>query len=574
MIPLHRLWSVCMLSLVIFGLVVTRLGYLQIYCHASLSEKAAKERVHHAIEIPRGAIFDRSGHVLAMTITGGSCFADPKRIKNPAMVARALAPVLNLPANTLEAKLRQRRRFVWLGRRLDPERTQSLRDLALPGITVVTESKRFYPEEALASQVLGIVGADHDGASGVEQAANGWLSGRSTPFLFASWNLSNAQAALARGGELTPRSIVLTLDRTLQYIVEQELSTQMQTSRARSGTIIVEDPQTGEILAMATAPTFNPNLWGAHHGDTGYSLELLKNSAVEKVVEPGSTFKLVTAAAALDQHIVDLHDTFFCENGSWQIRGRTIHDHEKDGWLTFTDVISHSSNIGTAKVAQRVGSDTLFRYARAFGFGMPTGCGLPGEGDGILRNPRSWNPASLATIAFGQEVGVTPLQMVNAYSVVANGGLLLEPRMYKGIVDEDGIYREWKPRVPVRRVISSKTVAELRQILKEVVDHGTGKEAHVDGYSIAGKTGTAQIIDPQTHQYYSDRYLASFCGIAPVESPRLVIGVFLEDPRGSYYGGSEAAPVFARIVRDAVKYLHIEPRDIGPVAFAHTLDHF
>ncbi len=221
----------------------------------------------------------------------------------------------------------------------------------------------------------------------------------------------------------------------------------------------------------------------------------------------------------------------------------------------------------------KLGPENLFRYARAFGFGMPTGCGLPGAGNGILRNPRSWNKGSLATIAFGQEVGVTPLQMVNAYAVVANGGLLLEPRLYKGLIDEKGIYQEWQARKPIRRVISTKTVAALRRILKEVVDHGTGKAAHVDGLTIAGKTGTAQKIDPLTHQYSTDRYLASFCGFAPVDSPRLVVGVFLDDPRTSYWGGSEAAPLFARIVRDAVSYLHLETQDVGPVAFAHTLTH-
>ncbi len=261
MIPLHRLWSVCMGSLLVFTLVVGRLGYLQIYRHASLLQRAEKEHTLHYVEIPRGAIFDRAGHVLAMSIGGGSCFADPKRIKNPAATARALAPILAMPPATLEAKLRQHRRFVWLARRLDPERTQQVHDLAASGISVVTESKRFYPEETLAAQVLGIVGGDHEGASGVEQAADGWLSGRSTPFTFASWSLSKSQGHFTTKGDTIPRSVVLTLDRTLQYIVEQELATQMQMSRAKSGTVIVEDPQTGEILAMATAPSFNSTSW-------------------------------------------------------------------------------------------------------------------------------------------------------------------------------------------------------------------------------------------------------------------------------------------------------------------------
>jgi len=406
----------------------------------------------------------------------------------------------------------------------------------------------------------------------VEQAADEWLSGRATPYTFASWSLSK-DATRFPAKDATPRSVVLTLDRTLQYIVEQELAAQMRMSRAKSGTVIVQDPHTGEILAMATAPSFNPNLWGAPHADTGYTLDSLKNFAVERVVEPGSTFKLITAAAAIDQHVVNPRDTFFCENGNWQIKGRTIHDHEKEGWLTFTEVISKSSNIGTAKVALRLGQDNLFRYARAFGFGMPTGCGLPGDGSGILRNPKTWSPSSLPTIAFGQEVGVTPLQMVNAYSVIANGGMLLEPKLYKGVIDEDGVYREWETRSAIRRVVSQKTVTALKSILRDVVDRGTGKAAAVEGLTVAGKTGTAQKIDTVTRQYYSDRYLASFCGFTPVGSPRLVIGVFLDDPRTSYWGGSEAAPLFARIVRDAAAYLHLESPDLGPVAFAHTVSH-
>jgi cell division protein FtsI/penicillin-binding protein 2 len=224
-------------------------------------------------------------------------------------------------------------------------------------------------------------------------------------------------------------------------------------------------------------------------------------------------------------------------------------------------------------VALKLGPENLYRYARAFGFGMATGCGLPGDGTGILRNPHTWQSGSLATVAFGQEVGVTPLQMVNAYCVVANGGKLLEPRIYKGLVDEHGVYKEWARPKPIRCVISPRTVVELRRILQEVVEHGTGKAAHVDGITVAGKTGTAQKIDPATHQYSPDRYLASFCGFAPVDAPRIVIGVFLDEPRTSYWGGSEAAPLFSRIVHDAASYLHLKSPDVGPLAFERTIAH-
>lgn len=571
MIPLHRIWIACMGTLMAFLFVTARLGYLQIYQHAALSKRANREHAARYGETPRGAILDRFGNVMAMTLGGGSCFADPKRVKNPAATARTLAPLLDMSVAEVEAKLTQKKRFVWLARRLDPERALQVKGRSFPGIRVVTESKRFYPEESLAAHVLGVVGADHNGASGVEQAADEWLSGRSTPYAFSSLSFADDSQPLSARGETIPRSVVLTIDRSLQYIVEQELALQMQMSRAKHGAVVVQDPRTGDILAMASAPSFNPNFWGDPRAKAGYKVEMLKNMSVENVYEPGSTFKLVTAAAALDQQVVTPRDGFFCENGLWQIKGREIHDHEKDGWLTMTEVISHSSNIGTAKIAMKLGSDNLFRYARAFGFGSPTGCGLPGDGSGILRNPRVWTSGSLMTIAFGQEVGVTPLQMVNAYTVVANGGLLLEPRLFKGVVDEHGVYHEWESRKPIRRVVSAATVASMKRILTEVVEAGTGKAARVEGITVAGKTGTAQKIDAVTRRYHADSFLASFCGFAPANSPRLVIGVFLDDPRTSQWGGAEAAPLFSRIVRAAATYLRWERHEDTPLTIARSL---
>lgn len=573
MITKHRFWLMRALSLVFFALLLTRLGYLQICCHASLAQRAEREHALRLVEpSPRGAILDRAGRVLAMSLEGGSCFADPHEVKNAKETARILSPLLQVPASELQSKFSQHKRFVWLARRLDPATTQRLQEIHCPGVRVVSEMKRFYPEESLAAHVLGVIGDTQEGLSGVEQMTDPWLSGRSQDTLFKEWTFGNTVALPGnQKSELPPRSIVLTIDRTLQYIVEQELAVQMALSRPRRGTVIVEDPNTGEILAMATAPGFNPNFWGGPHGSRGDGPEKLKNPAIENVFEPGSTFKLVAAAAALEDHVAGPQERFYCENGVWEIQGRTIHDHEPENWLTFTEVISHSSNIGTAKIALRLGQDRMYRYARAFGFGMSTGIGLPGDGAGILRNPHQWRNGSLATIAFGQEVGVTPLQMVNAYTVVADGGMLLEPRLYNGFVDAQGNYFEWEKSKPIRRVISAKTVALLRSILKEVVDHGTGKAAQVAGISIAGKTGTAQKIDPSTRQYSPDKYLASFCGFAPVDHPRLVIGIFLDEPQRSYWGGSEAAPLFARILRDAAPYLHLDSPSVGPFAFSRTI---
>ncbi len=483
-------------------------------------------------------------------------------------------PICTRRRPPIKSKLTEHRRFVWLARRLDPETAEQVKALKRPGITVTTDIKRFYPEESLAAQVLGVVGDSQKGLSGVERVADSWLNGESAPSLFQQWTFGKTKfSPLETRSDLPAHSVVLTLDRPLQTIVEQELAVQMKLSRPKSGTVIIQDPQTGEILAMATAPTFNPNLWGSPEQPSDMGPEELKNPAIEHVFEPGSTFKVVTAAAALEENKVTPSDTFFCENGSWDIPGRTIHDHEKEGWLTFAQVIAKSSNIGTAKVARRLGRDPLYRYARAFGFGMPTGCGLPGDGSGILRQTKDWRLSSLETISFGQEVGATPLQMVNAYSVIANGGWLLEPRLYKGIVDQNGEYREWNPTAPIRRVVSPKTIATMKMILKGVVDDGTGKAAQVMGISVAGKTGTAQKIDPVTHQYSDAHYLASFCGFAPVEHPKLVIGVFLDEPQGSYWGGSEAAPLFARILKHAAPYLKMQPETFGPLAAARIVTH-
>ena len=470
-------------------------------------------------------------------------------------------------AGPIKARLEQKKRFVWIARRLDPSLANQLKALNLPGVFVQPEMRRFCPEESLAAHTLGVTSDEQNGLSGIELTAENWLSGKGMPFLFKQWPLKKTERTPAHDNQDWPaHSLILTIDRTLQTIVEQELAVQMKLSQPKSGTVIVQDPQTGEILAMASAPTFNPNLWGVPNAPESYGSDTLRNPNVEGVMEPGSTFKMVTAAAALEEHKVTPTDMFFCENGLWKIAGRTIHDHEKEGWISFTDVISHSSNIGTSKVAIRLGEKNLYRYARAFGFGMASGVGLPGDGTGILREPSQWHSSSLENISFGQEVGVTPLQMVNAYSALANGGQLLEPRLYKGYIDDGAHYREWETRRVVRRVISPKTAVTLREILRHVVEDGTGKAAQVSGFTVAGKTGTAQKFDTVTHQYQADRYLASFVGMVPADHPRLVVGVFLDEPQGGYYGGSEAAPLFYRIVRSAATYLHLQPGPIGLMA--------
>jgi cell division protein FtsI (penicillin-binding protein 3) len=569
----RRFSLVTLLTLGLFTVIVVRLGYLQIYRHNELASRFERSQSRHVLEQePRGAILDRTGAVLAMSIEGGACFADPRHIEKPEETAKTLSAILHIPSAGLKTKLSQKRRFVWIARRLDPATAQQIRALKITGIYVATEQKRFYPEDTLAASLLGVVGDEHDGLSGIELSADSWLRGRSTPEFFSEWTFrKHPSQDMSARHDLPTQSVVLTIDRNLQTIAEQELARQLKQSRAKGGTVIMEDPQTGEILAMASAPGFNPNLWGVPGAPADYGPEILKNPAVEKVFEPGSTYKLVTAAAALEERKVTPNDVIFCENGSWKIAGRSIHDHEREGNLTFAEVISHSSNIGTAKVAMRIGQQNLYRYSRAFGFGMPTSCGLPGDGAGILRQPSQWSGASLETISFGQEIGVTALQMVNAYSALANGGILLEPRLFRGIVKDDGEFQEWAMRQQIRRVISAPTAHTLRGVMEQVVESGTGKAARIAGIRVAGKTGTAQKINPVTRQYDEERYLASFCGFAPVENPRIVIGVFLDEPQASIWGGSEAAPMFARLLKNAAPYLKIESSTLGPLAVSRTV---
>ncbi len=561
------------ITLLLFSGILVRLAYLQLYCASDLAARAKQSHHRHQIDQdPRGAILDRHGAVLAVSIEGGACFADPKLVAHPTQAAEALADLLHRPVSEVRAKLTQKKRFVWLARRLDPATAEAVRALKMRGIQVLAEQKRFYPEESFAAHTLGVVGDNHQGLSGVELTADSWLRAKSMPSLFKDWGFrKKATGELNQRDDWPSHSVVLTLDRTLQTIADQELSRQIKMSRAKSGVVIIQNPHSGDILAMASYPTFDPNVWGMSKAPGHYGPETLKNSAVERVFEPGSTYKIVTAAAAIEERKIKPDDLVFCEYGRWKIEGRYIKDHEKDGQLTFWDVIGHSSNIGTAKVAMRLGQQGLYRYSRAFGFGMPSGCGLPGDGAGILRQVPQWSGASLETIAFGQEVGVTALQMVSAYSALANGGVLLEPRLFHGLVDQNGDYREWSARQPIRKVVSNETAATLRAMLRHVVDDGTGKAAQVPGLSVAGKTGTAQKINPETRQYDSQRYIASFCGFAPAENPKLVIGVFLDEPQASIWGGSEAAPLFSRIVRAAASYLKWQTGSIGPLAVSRTI---
>ncbi|OGR84301.1 MAG: hypothetical protein A2901_03050 [Elusimicrobia bacterium RIFCSPLOWO2_01_FULL_54_10] len=350
--------------------------------------------------------------------------------------------------------------------------------------------------------------------------------------------------------EAPKSAVTLTIDRTLQYYAEKELKAGVEEFQAKSGMILIQDPRTGDILAMASYPHFDPNILSKGTLPENFNRKWLDNPAVSHLFEPGSTLKVVTFAAALEEKAISSNEMFNCEGGKWKVAGAVINDHEPQGLLTASQVLEKSSNIGTAKVGLKLGAERFYRYVRAFGFGTRTGLPIPGETDGLFREPRKWTPQSLPVLSFGQEIGVTAVQLIGAFSAVANGGLLMEPRVTRT--------ENQAPRM-VRRVVSAKTCATLNEMMRAVVERGTGSKARVPGFTVCGKTGTAQKIDPKTRKYSDEKYVASFCGFLPAKNPALVGLVILDEPRTTYWGGETAAPVFSRVMSRAVTVLDIPP---------------
>ena len=536
-----------------FASVLGRLAYLQIWRHDELTARVEQQSSRVIQPAPRrGPILDRDGRVLVESVRTASCYADPTLLPRPEAAAHRLADLLGVSARELADKIRGADgSFVWLRRFLPVERAQAVEKVNLFGVGLKWEYQRSYPNGCLAASLLGYVGDDGRGLSGLENVFDDTLVEK-----------GEARRALkdARGRDLslTPVQeeedeawVRLTLDRTLQFIAERELEEGMVRSRAKAGVVIIQDPWTGEILALASRPpTFTP-------GERPRDLRSLTIPAAQWNFEPGSTFKVVTAAAALEEGIVRPQEVFNCERGHWKFLNRTIRDHEPKGLLTFTQCMEDSSNIGLAKVGLRLGKEKFYDYVRAFGFGARTGSEIPGEGPGLLRPPNRWSKTSLPVLSFGQEIGVTALQLVAAYSAVANGGVLLEPRVFREARDASGRTKRWESGTVVRRVVSPETASTLRKILEGVVLRGTGKDARLDGWSAAGKTGTAQKLDPATGTYSEKKYVASFIGFAPVDKPRLTILVVLDEPKGPEWGGYNAGPVFRDIARHALTYLGV-----------------
>ncbi len=548
-----------------FILVLVRLIILQAFQHAEWSKRAEREHEKNvSIEAERGTIYDRNGTVLAMNVEVPSIYAVPSEIRNPVAVSRKLGAILNLDPRSLAKKLEDGKSFAWLARKIDPAKAEEVRRLQLSGVGFVMESQRFYPKRALFGHLLGFAGLDNRGLEGIElkydtvlRGEKGWLVLERDAHGKSIFPKDLDYIAPSRGKDL-----YLTVDEVIQHISERELDRVVDRTHAKGGTIIVMDPWSGEILAMAVRPRFNPNTV-----QTSQPSEW-RNRAITDAYEPGSTFKIVTASAALEEKVVDPNELIDCEEGAYPIFGTVIHDHEPVGVVPFRQVIAKSSNIGTAKVAQRLGEARLSNYIRAFGFGERLGIDLLGETPGLVRDPEKWSKRSLASIAIGQEIGVTPLQVITAVSAIANGGWVMTPHLVRQVKEidlqhiggEGRLIREASPQVR-RRAISEGTAHEMVKVLEGVVSKsGTGLKAAIPGYTVAGKTGTAQKIDPATGRYSAHEFVSSFVGFAPAEDPSVAILVMVDEPEGEAWGGSVAAPAFSMIGREVLQYLKVPPR--------------
>jgi cell division protein FtsI (penicillin-binding protein 3) len=536
-----------------------RLVYLQIFSYGDFVQRAARQQQRTIDVAPsRGVIYDRNGHELAMSIEVDSFYAVPSEIPDQATASSLLARILGEDPHELLSRMKSSHSFAWIARKVDAPTSERIRALNLKGIYSQKESKRYYPKRELAAQTLGYVGLDDEGLGGLERGFDSRLRGKPGKMLISLDARRKWFGRVERKPE-PGENLVLTIDEKIQYIAERELDAAMKQTHAIAGTAIVENPRTGEILALANYPTFNANAF--RKSDP----QALKNRAVSDIYEPGSTFKVVTLAAALEEKLTTPEEVFDCENGSIVINNLRIHDHKPYGLLTVSQILANSSDVGAIKVALRLGDERFDQYIRAFGFGHTTGIELPGETRGLTKPVNRWSKVSIGAISMGQEIGVSALQLISMISTIANDGIYTAPRLVAGAI-EPGATSGGKLQKVVfhpteqHRVISTLTAAEMKKMLEGVVLYGTGRRAILDGYTVAGKTGTAQKIDPRTGAYSHTNYIASFAGFAPINNPAITVEVILDSPQGDHEGGGAAAPVFARIAQQTLEYLNV-PHD-------------
>ncbi len=546
-----RRLSICLvLVLVVWAVIVVRLVLIQVVHGPRLAAYAARQQTMTVELAPeRGTIYDRNLEQLAANLDVHSVCARPHSVEAPRETARALARVLGGSRHEYERLLSKDAGFVWIERQIAPDRAAAVEALGIDGLELLPETKRVYPHGDRACHVIGFTDIDGHGISGIEQHMDERLRG--TPAT-VQYHIDGAQrkSPAPSGSLVAPEdgeSIVLTIDAALQEICEVEIEKAVREHEARSGTVVIQDPWTGEILAMANYPRFDCNAF-ARYAEASW-----RNRAVTDQFEPGSTFKVVTACAAVETHAADEASVYYASQGAMRFGSFTIRDVKPHGWMTFRTALIKSSNICFAQIGEALGDFALYQYARAFGFGCLTAINLPGEVRGTLKHPSEWSRRSVHTIAIGQEVAVTALQLVGAYSAIANGGHLMEPHIVKAVVSEEGrVLEEAQPCV-VRQVVSADVASYVREVLTDVTTVGTGRKAVVAEFSVAGKTGTAQKVVPGTPGYAPGKFVSSFAGFAPADDPGMVILVVVDEPKGRGLGGDVAAPVFRRIVERVVR---------------------
>ncbi|MGD0336475.1 MAG: penicillin-binding transpeptidase domain-containing protein [Candidatus Omnitrophota bacterium] len=548
----RRTEAVFLLFLIFLGLCIIRLLYIQFFRYQYLSGIARRQHsLFMELEPRRGTIFDTMLKAQALNLPADSLYASPNTMdeKEKSAAIGKISGILHLNPAYIKDRLDRKKSFIWISRKIPPEEAEAINKSKLKGFGFMRESKRSYPNSYLASHVIGFAGLDNVGLESTEALYDKYLKGE------PGWGLFLRDARQKKldlwDKMVLPKdgyNVILNIDEVIQYIAERELDKAFKTHHAKGASIVVMDPHTGAILALANRPTYDLN----DHRNS--DKDAMRNRAICDMFEPGSVFKIVTASAALEENRINEETKVFCENGSYRVANHILHDHVPLGWLTFRQVIEESSNIGTTKVAQILGAQIVSRYVKLFGFGAKTGIDLPGEIPGQAKEPKDWSKTSIGAIPIGQEVGVTAIQLALAISVIANGGQLMRPYVVKEIRDNYGeTIRKFSP-VMVRKVISVDTASRVREILTGVVEEGTGKLARVSGFSVAGKTGTGQKLEPNG-AYSHNKFVGSFIGFAPAQDPVVVIAVIIDEPHPYYYGGVVAAPVFSKVAADVVRYL-------------------
>jgi len=539
-----------------FIIIGVKAMYLQVFRCSWLSQKAADQyEVSFKSSGKRGTIFDRNLREMAVSIDVMSIAAHPTQIENSKSAAKLLSKALNIDRNMLVKKLKSKKKFVWIKRKVTPKEAEAVKKLNMDGLDFIPEHKRFYPNKTLAAQLIGFTDIDDHGLEGIEFNYNDDLSGEAFQYkVLRDAHGRGFEAENMNGVSSSGKNLVLTVDSTIQYIAEKVLAETVEEFSAESGMAVVMVPKTGAILALAQVPLFNPNALER------FQRKFWRNRVITDPFEPGSTMKIFSAAAAIESGSSSPNSIFFCENGAYKMGSHIIHDTHEHGWLSLQQIIKYSSNIGAIKFSAITGPEYLSNTLQNFGFGSKTGIDCPGETTGSLPPFRRWTKVDTGTISFGQGVSVSALQLIAATSAIANKGILMRPYVVQAITDHNGrLIKSFGPR-RIRKVISEKTAGALSRIMQSVItEGGTGVNAALDGYSVCGKTGTAQKID-ENGRYSYEKYVASFVGFAPVENPKIAVLVVVDEPQKQHYGSIVAAPAFKAIAQKTLDYMHIAPK--------------